>query len=62
MVAVQHVGGLQGDGAARDKFLQLFDTRIDRWVDDPESAFERIIFHTIEPYTGEEVNLPESIL
>ena len=40
-------GDPQGDGAAPDKFLHLFDPRIDRWVDATETAFERTYFMSL---------------
>jgi len=50
-------GDLQGDKAAPDKFLQVFDPRVQRWVEATITEDEREFFTIKEPYTGTEVDV-----
>ena len=49
-------GDLQGDQAAPDKFLQLFDPRVDRWVASTADAAEKEFFLVMDPITGTTVD------
>ena len=49
-------GDLQGDVGAPDKFINVLDPCVDRWIQQSESAKDREFFHVIEPVTQKLVN------
>ena len=46
------VGDLQGGRAAPGKFIQIFDPRVDEWVQQTSTPEEITAMHIVEPWTG----------